>query len=113
MLAQITSVLSYYSTLKTYSVPTPPPTTQVVAVCHSKRGLDIQGMIYHYQTANLIKYTITFSTPHFESPLADFLFDTTGIATQAFPCLSNSLSFLKNGQSGALGNLRLTNMLSF
>ena len=47
---------------------------KVIAVCHSKGGLDIQGSIYYNNADTLIDSVFTICTPHWGSPLADLLY---------------------------------------
>ena len=45
----------------------------VIVVCHSKGGLDIQGAICYNNADTLLRYVVTLSTPHWGTPLCDLI----------------------------------------
>ena len=47
---------------------------KVIAVCHSKGGLDIQGAIYYNNADVFLDSVYTICTPHWGSPLADLIY---------------------------------------
>ena len=97
---QLVSITTNYAT----KLSTPSVQVQVTLVCHSKGGLDAQGMLYYYrETIPLVKRVITLSTPFWGSPLCNLIFDAK--STYIIPKLSE---MLRNDASDATSNLTTT-----
>ena len=75
----------------------------VIVVCHSKGGLDIQGAIYYYNVDTLLRYVVTLSTPHWGTPLCD-LIDSD---------LSMFKNIQKQAKNPATDDMKVTNMAKF
>ncbi len=55
-------------------------TPRVIIVAHSKGGVDSQTAAVYFDAGNLVERTITLSTPHFGSQLADIAYSSAGFA---------------------------------
>ena len=75
----------------------------VIVVCHSKGGLDIQGAICYNNADTLLRYVVTLSTPHWGTPLCD-LIDSD---------LSVFKNIQKQAKNAATTDMKVTNMAEF